>query len=49
MDREVWQATVHGIARVGHDVLTKLPQIKIKMSVKKIWAQIISLIIYSKH
>ena len=24
-DRGAWQATVHGIARVGHDLATKLP------------------------
>ena len=26
MDRGVWQATVHGVARVGHDLETKPPQ-----------------------
>ena len=25
MDREAWQATVHGVARVRHDLTTKLP------------------------
>ena len=25
MDRGAWWATVHGVARVGHDVVTKLP------------------------
>ena len=25
MDRAVWQATVYGVARVGHDLATKLP------------------------
>ena len=25
MDRGAWQATVHGVARVGHDLLTKPP------------------------
>ena len=25
MDRGDWQATVHGIARVGHDLATKPP------------------------
>ena len=25
MDRGAWQATVHGITRVGHDLATKLP------------------------
>ena len=25
MDREAWQATVHGVARVGHGLATKPP------------------------
>ena len=25
MDRGDWQATVHGVARVGHDLATKAP------------------------
>ena len=25
MDRGVWQATVHGVARVGHDLATERP------------------------
>ena len=25
MDREAWQATVHGVARVGRDLVTKPP------------------------
>ena len=25
MDRRAWQATVHGVARVGHDLATKPP------------------------
>ena len=25
MDREAWQATVHGVARVGHSLVTKPP------------------------
>ena len=25
MDRGAWQATVRGVARVGHDLLTKPP------------------------
>ena len=25
MDRGAWQATVQGVARVGHDVVTKPP------------------------
>ena len=24
-DREAWQATVHGVRRVGHDLVTKPP------------------------
>ena len=24
-DRGAWQATVHGVARVGHDLVTKAP------------------------
>ena len=26
MDREAWRAAVHGVTRVGHDLVTKLPQ-----------------------
>ena len=26
MDRAAWQATVHGVTRVGHDLATKPPQ-----------------------
>ena len=25
MDRGAWQATLHGVARVGHNLVTKLP------------------------
>ena len=25
MDRKAWQAIVHGVARVGHDLVTKPP------------------------
>ena len=25
MDKRAWQATVHGVTRVGHDLATKLP------------------------
>ena len=28
MDRGVWQATVHGVARVGHNLATKPPHAK---------------------
>ena len=27
MDRGAWQATVHGVARVGYDLVTKPPHI----------------------
>ena len=27
MDRGVWQATVHGVTTVGHDLVTKQPMI----------------------
>ena len=26
MERVAWQATVHGLARIGHDFVTKAPQ-----------------------
>ena len=26
MDREAWQATVHGVTRVSHDLVTKQQQ-----------------------
>ena len=26
MERVAWQATVHGVARIGHDFVTKAPQ-----------------------
>ena len=25
MDRGAWQATIHGVTRVGHDLVTKSP------------------------
>ena len=31
MDRRAWQATVHGVARVGHNLATKLPPISLKI------------------
>ena len=33
MDRGAWQATVHGVARVGHDLVTKPPPIDINILV----------------
>ena len=29
MDREAWQATVHGVTRVGHDLATEPPQLEL--------------------
>ena len=29
MDRGAWQATVHGVARVGHNLVTKPPPVEI--------------------
>jgi len=33
MDRGAWQATVHGVTRAGHDLVTKPP----KTTIKLIW------------
>ena len=33
MDRGAWRATVHGVARVGHDLVTK-PSISLRMYCK---------------
>ena len=30
MDRGAWWATVHGVGRVGHDLVTKLPAPSVK-------------------
>ena len=35
MDRGAWQATVHGITRVGHNLVTKPPQKIIKHKAEK--------------
>ena len=35
MDRGVWQATVHGVTRVGHDLVTKPPPPENEASRKK--------------
>ena len=40
MDRGAWQATVHGVARVGHDLVTKPPPPEakeIRCLDKKVW------------
>ena len=31
MDREAWQATVHGVARVRHNLVTKEREIEIQL------------------
>ena len=31
MDRGAWQATVYGVARVGHNLATKSPPLNIKL------------------
>ena len=35
MDRGMWQATVHGVTRVGHDLVTKPPPPENEASRKK--------------
>ena len=35
MDRGAWQATVHGVTRVGHDLVTKPPPPEKEASRKK--------------
>ena len=42
MDRGTWQATVHGVARVGHNLVTKPSQ----KSTNLIIPRVIGLIIY---
>ena len=32
MDRGAWQATVHGVARVGHDLVTKQQQLMLQVN-----------------
>jgi len=48
MDRGAWQATIHGVARVGHDLATKPPSLEMKYYGLKL---LILYIIYimSKH
>ena len=36
MDREAWQATVHGVARVRHNLATKLPPPRSKKESKQL-------------
>ena len=40
MDRGAWQATVHGVARVGHDLATKEREI-LYLSTPKIIDEIV--------
>ena len=35
MDRGAWQAMVHGVARVGHDLATKPPPPTVSINVYK--------------
>ena len=34
MDRGAWQATVHGVTRVGHDLVTKEREISFETLIK---------------
>ena len=36
MDRGVWWATVHGVARVGHNLVTKPPPATTKIILHKL-------------
>ena len=36
MNRGAWQATVHGVARVGHHLATKLPTLTLKPTYSKL-------------
>ena len=35
MDRGAWQATAHGVARIGHDLETKPPNSEAKLPPNK--------------
>ena len=37
MDRGAWWAKVHGVARVGHDLVIKLPPEVFKSSYNVLW------------
>ena len=37
MDRGAWQATVHGVARVRHDLATQPPQRCLGARIDRIW------------
>ena len=34
MDRGAWRATVHGVARVGHDLVTKPPHYSLSQDIE---------------
>ena len=37
VDRGIWQVTVHGVQRVGHDLVTKQQHVDISSSVEMIY------------
>ena len=37
MDRGAWWATVHGVARVRHDLATKPPNVKLQCHMPGMW------------
>ena len=39
MDRGAWQATVHGVARIGHDLATKPPPPGMEMIITAEYSQ----------
>ena len=41
MNRGAWQVTVHSVARVGHDLVTKLPLLD-NYEEKQSWCQIMT-------
>ena len=40
MDRGVWRATVHGVSRVGHDLVTKRPPM-LQWVGSRAWASVV--------
>ena len=44
MDRGAWQATVHGVARIGHDLTTEPPPPPIQIKKKKTNKQTVNII-----
>ena len=41
MDRGAWQVTVHGVTRVGHDLMTKPPHNDIFIALKILFALLV--------